>query len=512
MEDNQPMWGRRSKVHFTPRSAIKRTEDKDVEISEELIKMLRKVTFDGKPTEEPYQHLEAFEDICDLFKTRGDEVKLRLFHFTLTGKAKDWFRKLPQESIATWDELKSDFLLRYFPLSIINKLKDEMRHFKQGKESLEKAWERYKDLFLKLPNHGFEEKEIIETFYAGLTNESRLRLDSCSGGIFAYKTEKEARKLLDDLEAHHLDWSTDEEDEPVQVSEVTAVQEELRYKCGTCGYAHPTKFCTWRQTPRFGGRGTEKYGKRRENVEIGKSQSSSHFASASYIAGLRKDLSLILRICKKAFPHMHMDEGDLAEVFITTRGGKVVEGPSMPETNQIPNSQVVEPEAELPSNQAEEVEEEVVRPKEPISIPNLAKVPYPARLRKEKKEAQYRKFIDMIKQVNINVPLVDLITGMPNYMKFIKELVSNKANLGAEGVAFLNAECFAILSDTPKKGDPGSFTIPCYFGNSISCRALADLGASINLMPLTFYQKLGLGLTPQPRRQRLNNNQHSKPL
>ncbi|KAJ9561834.1 hypothetical protein OSB04_006994 [Centaurea solstitialis] len=157
------------------------------------------------------------------------------------------------------------------------------------------------------------------------------------------------------------------------------------------------------------------------------------------------------------------------------------------------SKKVVEPEAELRSNQMEEVREEAVRPRESILVQNPTRVPYPARLRKEKKEAQYRKFIELIKQVNINVPLVDLIVGMPNYIKFIKELVTNKANLGTEGIAFLNAECLAILSDTPKKGDPRSFTIPCYFGKSISCRALADLGASINLMPLSFYQKLGLG-------------------
>ncbi|KAJ9547606.1 hypothetical protein OSB04_020149 [Centaurea solstitialis] len=416
MGDNQPLWGRRSKVHFTPRSAIKRIEDKDIEISEELIKMIGKVTFDGKPTEEPYQHLEAFEDICDLFKTKGDEVKLRLFHFTLTGKVKDWFRKLAQESIDTWEELKSAFLVRHFPLSKINRLKDEIRDFKQGKEILRK-----------------------------------------------FGKEKEARKLLDDLEAHHLDWSTNEEEtKPVQLSEVTATQEELRYKCE--------------------GQGT---------VSTNIDQQIQIFAS--HIACLHKGLGHILRAAKETYPHVHTDTEDPAEVFITTRGGKVVEGPSMPEANQIPNFQVVEPEAELPSNQTEGGKEEVVRPKESVPIPNPARVPYPARLRKEKKEAQYRKFIDLIKQVNINVPLVDLIAGMPNYMKFIKELVSNKANLGAEGITFLNAECSAILSDTPKKGDPGSFTIPCHFGKSISFRALVELGASINLMPLSFYQKLGLG-------------------
>ncbi|KAJ9542736.1 hypothetical protein OSB04_029242 [Centaurea solstitialis] len=207
--------GKHSKVHFTPRSAIKKTEDKNVEISEGLIKMIRNIAFDGELTGEPYQHLEAFEDICDLFKTKGDEVKLHLFPFTLTEKAKDWFKTLPPDSITTWEELKSAFLLRHFPNSKIKKLKDEIRNFKQGKENLERAWERYKDLYFCI---------------------------------------QDARKLLDDFVAHHLDWSTDEEElqeetETAQVSKVTSNQEELQFKCERCGYAHPTKFCTWQQTP-----------------------------------------------------------------------------------------------------------------------------------------------------------------------------------------------------------------------------------------------------------------------
>ncbi|KAJ9547099.1 LOW QUALITY PROTEIN: hypothetical protein OSB04_019642 [Centaurea solstitialis] len=82
---------------------------------------------------------------------------------------------------------------------------------------------------------------------------------------------------------------------------------------------------------------------------------------------------------------------------------------------------------------------------------------------------------------------------MPNYVKFIKELVTSKTKFGGDGVAMLNEECSAIYADTPKKEDPGSFTIPCYFGDKLVCDALANLGASIILMPLSFYQKLGLG-------------------
>ncbi|KAJ9543697.1 hypothetical protein OSB04_023404 [Centaurea solstitialis] len=187
-----------------------------------------------------------------------------------------------------------------------------------------------------------------------------------------------------------------------------------------------------------------------------------------------------------------MEVGAQAEVFTTTRGGKVVVGPPMPQTNQIPNMQVVEPEVELPSRPTKEVREEAVKPKESATPHVPTRVPYPARLRKEKKEAQYRKFIDLIKRVDINVPLVDLIAGVPSYARFLKELVANNARMGTKEIAFLNAEYSATLSDTLKKGDPGSFIIPCYFGKSVSCRALADLGASINLMPLSFYQKLGL--------------------
>ncbi|KAJ9545013.1 hypothetical protein OSB04_024720 [Centaurea solstitialis] len=150
--------------------------------------------------------------------------------------------------------------------------------------------------------------------------------------------------------------------------------------------------------------------------------------------------------------------------------------------------QVVEPEVELPSRPTKEVSQT----KGICNTTCAYTSAIPTRLRKEKKETQYRKFIDLIKRVDINVPLVDLIAGVPSYARFLKELVTNNARMGTEEIAFLNAEYSATLSDTLKKGDPGSFIIPCYFGKSVSCRALADLGASINLMLLSFYQKLGL--------------------
>ncbi|GJR05488.1 reverse transcriptase domain-containing protein [Tanacetum coccineum] len=109
-------------------------------------------------------------------------------------------------------------------------------------------------------------------------------------------------------------------------------------------------------------------------------------------------------------------------------------------------------------------------------------------------EAQYGKFIHMIRAIRINVPLIDVLAGMPNYGKFLKELISNKHKIEQIFASFLSGESSAMIQNKvpPKLGDPGSFLIPCNFNKTFSCNALADLGASINLMPYSLYAKLSL--------------------
>nr|GEW51233.1 reverse transcriptase domain-containing protein [Tanacetum cinerariifolium] len=75
------------------------------------------------------------------------------------------------------------------------------------------------------------------------------------------------------------------------------------------------------------------------------------------------------------------------------------------------------------------------------------KVPCPQRLRKEKMEECYPKFIDLIKEVRINVPLVDVLAGMPNYEKFLKDLVSNKSKMKQIFATFFNEECSATVQN-----------------------------------------------------------------
>nr|GEX52719.1 reverse transcriptase domain-containing protein [Tanacetum cinerariifolium] len=83
---------------------------------------------------------------------------------------------------------------------------------------------------------------------------------------------------------------------------------------------------------------------------------------------------------------------------------------------------------------------------------------------------------------------------MPNYGNFFKELVSNKHKLKQILAAFLSDEKSALIQNKvpPKLRDPGSFLIPCNFNKAFSSDALADLGASINLMRYSLYAKLSL--------------------
>ncbi|XP_071700005.1 uncharacterized protein [Rutidosis leptorrhynchoides] len=117
----------------------------------------------------------------------------------------------------------------------------------------------------------------------------------------------------------------------------------------------------------------------------------------------------------------------------------------------------------------------------------------------------------MMKNVSFNLPITDVLKGMPNYGRFIKELISQRGKYHDETSFFIEEECNKILASRPripkKLGDSGKFIFPCKFGESKVLNALAKLAASINLMPHSLYERLGLGpLMPTQIRIRLANH------
>ena len=126
-------------------------------------------------------------------------------------------------------------------------------------------------------------------------------------------------------------------------------------------------------------------------------------------------------------------------------------------------------------------------------------MPFPQRLQKSRREEQFSKFLDIFKKIEINIPFAEVISQMPLYAKFLKEILSKKRKLAEEGIVNLTTTCSAIIQQKlpAKMKDPGSFTIPCSIGKCEFKKALCDSRASINLMPLSVVQRLSLGeLTP----------------
>ena len=125
--------------------------------------------------------------------------------------------------------------------------------------------------------------------------------------------------------------------------------------------------------------------------------------------------------------------------------------------------------------------------------------PFPQALRGKKKATQQAGILEVLRQVKVNIPLLDLIKQVPAYAKFLRDLCTIKKGLGIEKKAFLTEHVNAIIqSKYPVKyKDPGSPTIPVNIGGNCIDKSLLDLGASVNLMPHSVYKQLGLGeLTP----------------
>ncbi|GJX62671.1 DNA-directed DNA polymerase [Tanacetum coccineum] len=119
----------------------------------------------------------------------------------------------------------------------------------------------------------------------------------------------------------------------------------------------------------------------------------------------------------------------------------------------------------------------------------------------EKEEEQQRFFFENLKQLHINIPFIEALVQMPKYTKYLKSLLANKPRLEEACTVTMNERCSTVLLNKlpSKEKDPGSFTIPCQVSHLQINNALADLGASISLMPYMMYEKLGLG-EPKPTR------------
>nr|GEX01987.1 reverse transcriptase domain-containing protein [Tanacetum cinerariifolium] len=171
----------------------------------------------------------------------------------------------------------------------------------------------------------------------------------------------------------------------------------------------------------------------------------------------------------------------------------------------------------LPSNT-------ITNPKEDLKVsnpmPNLKpSIPYPSRRdnerRRDQANGQIEKFYEIFKEMSFEISFTDALILMPKFASTLKALIGNKEKLSEMARTPMNEHCSTvILNKLPRKlGDHGKFLIPCEFPGMDECLALADLGASINLMPLFVWEGLSLSeLTSTCMTLELLDRSVSKPI
>nr|GEX33961.1 reverse transcriptase domain-containing protein [Tanacetum cinerariifolium] len=181
---------------------------------------------------------------------------------------------------------------------------------------------------------------------------------------------------------------------------------------------------------------------------------------------------------------------------ITTRSGTAYQGPMIPTTSSSL------PPTESPILNYEPVVAPIIEPVvalvsalKPNQKPSIL---YPSRLHDQKlhdkANDQREKFVQIFKDLNFNISFADALILMPKFGPTIKTFLSNKDKLYELERTLLNEHCSAVLlKKFPEKlGDPSMFLIPCDFSGMAGCLALANLGVSISLMPLSVWNKLSL--------------------
>ncbi|XP_019173859.1 PREDICTED: uncharacterized protein LOC109169433 [Ipomoea nil] len=184
---------------------------------------------------------------------------------------------------------------------------------------------------------------------------------------------------------------------------------------------------------------------------------------------------------------------------ITTRSGKQLQDPPLvlekkleevveerePEEKVLEDAQDLEGETLQMGNGNKNKEVEKYTPP----------LPFPQRLRRVNLDERKIKFFNLIKQLDISIPLLDVVTQIPSYAKFLKEILSNRRKFEGQATIAMSEESSAIIQSKlpPKLKDPGSFSIPCVIGGAVVSRALCDLGASVSLIPYSLCKRLKLG-------------------
>ncbi|GJX38036.1 reverse transcriptase domain-containing protein [Tanacetum coccineum] len=473
----------------------------------------------------------------------NSSIKLMLFPFSIEEATRIWLEKEPPRSILTWEDLVSKFINQFFPHSKTTNLRNKITNFQQKfEETFSEAWDRFKNLLRACPHQGFTELHQLDTFYNALTSTDQDSLNAAAGGNLLTKTPRDALKIIENkskvrtlrnkpvvskVSANTSSSTTACLSEMAALT--NAVNAMLRHvktsppetvkaifkSCVTCGGPHPYYEClatdgntfnasaaatTYNQNQGYRPQGdpnyrasnqmgppgfppvqnnqnyfnqNQGYNQNRGNnfnqgnhnyqtpPQVGPSNDLSNYMKANDVnvrvmqnqisnmrTKLKKETDTTLTRQNNAFKNELKNElmNDIKNMMSSFFQMNTA---SSSGSGSLPSNTIANPRGDL----------KAITIRSGISY-NGPPIPPPF------------------------YPLPKVVEREP---EATKDTVQPTKTL-------VNENCSAvILKKLPEKlGDPGKFLIPCDFPDIVKCLALADLGASINLMPLSIWQKLSL--------------------
>ncbi|KAL1568804.1 hypothetical protein AAHA92_00366 [Salvia divinorum] len=511
---------------------IPRINANNFELRMPLIQRVEQHPFAGRATEDANRHLIKFVEIANTLKINGVEdnaIRVRLFPFSLIDSAKEWFECLPVEKVSSWDDIVALFLDKYYPPGTILKLKSEICQFIQGHdEPLYEAVARFKALLRKCPNHGFSIEYQVGLLYYGFTEQISSMLDACANGGFLRKGGKEAMEVIEEFTANSRGWSkkrdnmkrmdnAQKEDSTPTTSVIQLTQKDAPPAVGDVNYVQNSGFNVSKggvvEPPKKDEK--ERYEQGIQKImeamqEDRKANDTKIGVVEARLNNLKGGLNTIVTTVTAIKTQMDQIQNEVEErrakaaVRVAELKKKWVGKKSKDEASTSGSKN------ESGSHSSDHASGPLDKSQRPLEISQRAAgresvanalpaqhngviLPFPPQ-QKLKLEEQFKYFLHKFCKLHINLPLVDALQEIPRYASLLREEVMTKHKLKKSDLK-LPLHCSDIIQKhrPVKQRDPGQFIIRCSIGNGKADKALCDLGAGINIMPLEYYEKLDIG-------------------
>nr|GEU79390.1 reverse transcriptase domain-containing protein [Tanacetum cinerariifolium] len=374
-----------------------------------------------------------------------DALHLYLFPHSLTHHATTWFDCLPRNPLNTFEQMAKMFLGKYFPPSMVTKLRNEITNFRQRlDESLFEAWDRYKLSIDQCPNHNMLPVTQIYIFYNGLTLRHCDTINAAAGGTLMKRHPEECYDLIENMTAHHNDWDTS-----AQQSESSS---------SITSFSGP-------------------------KIVALKAKMEKINKNLMRVLHVNQQVKAITPNCETSGgPHSYNDcpatIGQIQNVYARRvyQGGnsyqpqvesetEVTKDPMHPTNNR--RTKEIQPlvvQVETPNLNFEPVVAPIIKPiTEPVSALKPKQkplIPYPSRLHdqklRDKANDQKEKFFQIFQDLNFNISFTVAFILMPKFGPTTKTLLTNKDKLSELARTPLNEHCSAVILKKllEKLGDP----------------------------------------------------------